>query len=66
MEQFTQPRSWDPFLAEVAWFLLKMIESVPKSEYADLALNLIEGSLEEGWDWHHGGGLLYIMDIGGR
>ena len=56
----------NPFLAEVAWFLLKMTESVPKSAYADQALNLIEGSLNEGWDWDHGGGLLYIMDIGGR
>ena len=56
----------DHFLAEVAWFLLKMTESVPKSEYADQALNLIEGTLKEGWDWDHGGGLLYIMDIRDR
>ena len=50
----------------MAWFLLKMTESTPNSEYVEQALDLIQGSLNEGWDYAYGGGLLYIMDIGGR
>ena len=38
----------------------------PHKGYSDLALDVIEGSLLEGWDGGRGGGLLYMMDVAGR
>ena len=35
---------------EVAWFLLHMCEVVPDDALSELALNVLEGSLEMGWD----------------
>ena len=46
--------------------MLKMTENTPNAEYTELALDIIEGSLREGWDWGYGGGLLYMMDVAGR
>ncbi|NLG51960.1 MAG: N-acylglucosamine 2-epimerase [Chloroflexi bacterium] len=55
---------------EVAWFLLHILENlpdIPADEQAaaqQLALVVIEGSLEYGWDKEFGG-LYYYMDLGG-
>ena len=46
--------------------MLKMTEDTPNAEYAELALDVIEGSLKEGWDFDGGGGLFYVMDVAGR
>ncbi len=54
---------------EVAWFLYQMTEAVPgdNSAMASIALDVVEGSLREGWDAEeYGGGMLYMMDIEGR
>ena len=51
---------------EVAWFLLHMCEVVPDDALSELALNVLEGSLEMGWDEAYGGGILYMMDVLGK
>ena len=50
---------------EVAWFLLRMCDALPggSTRHEQLALRVLEGSLELGWDEAHGGGLLYMLDI---
>jgi N-acylglucosamine 2-epimerase len=50
---------------EVAWFLLHMLEIIPNPELQKLAFDVMEGSLELGWDKKYGG-LYYFMDIEGR
>jgi N-acylglucosamine 2-epimerase len=47
---------------EVAWFLLHMLEFFPNAEHQKMALDVLEGSLEFGWDKEYGG-LYYFMDI---
>ncbi len=49
---------------ETAWFWLKLLEIMPNSEYEKKALNVIENSLEFGWD-NEFGGLYYFMDVEG-
>jgi len=55
---------------EVAWFLLKMCEVCPDNSLQQLALDVLEGSLEIGWDGDERkggfGGLIYMMDILGK
>ena len=50
---------------EVAWFLLHILKYVPDSEAKNLAWDIVEGSLEYGWDKKYGG-LHYFMDIENR
>lgn len=50
---------------EVAWFLLHMLEFVPSEDHRRLAFDVLEGSLEYGWDREYGG-LYYFMDIEGK
>jgi N-acylglucosamine 2-epimerase len=50
---------------EVAWFLLHMTEVVPDPKLRAIALDVLEGSLEFGWD-HQYGGLYYFQDIEGH
>jgi len=50
---------------EVAWFLLQMCEVHEDDELKEMALNVIEASLQCGWDPEHGG-ITYMMDIEGR
>ena len=50
---------------ETAWFILQLLEHVPDAEAEKLALDVIEGSLEFGWDEKFGG-LYYFMDVEGR
>ena len=40
-----------------------MCEVVPDDALSELALNVLEGSLEMGWDEAYGGGILYMMDV---
>ena len=51
---------------EVAWFLLMMCDAVGGSpKHEKLALEVLEGSLAQGWDEEGGGGLLYAIDVEG-
>ncbi|MBT4498058.1 MAG: N-acylglucosamine 2-epimerase [Gemmatimonadetes bacterium] len=50
---------------EVAWFLLHLLEYVPDGECEKMALDVLEGSLEFGWDREFGG-LSYCMDLEGK
>jgi N-acylglucosamine 2-epimerase len=50
---------------EVAWFLLHMLEIIPNPKLQKLAFDILEGSLELGWDKEYGG-LYYFMDLAGR
>lgn len=47
---------------EVAWFLLHMLEFFPNPDHQKMALDVLEGSLDFGWDKEFGG-LFYFMDI---
>lgn len=50
---------------EVAWFLLHVLRRRPDSDVQKALLDVIEGSLEFGWDREYGG-LYYFMDVDGR
>jgi len=50
---------------EVAWFILHMIRLVPDNAMMNLALDILEGSLNYGWDTDFDG-LYYFMDIEGK
>ena len=51
---------------EVAWFLIQLAFCANDEDAKTEALDLIEGSLREGWDKSHHGGLFYMMDVLGR
>ena len=52
---------------EVAWFLFMMCDAVGGSaRHEKLALDVLEGSLSNGWDDGAGGGLFYMMDVEGK
>jgi len=64
--QWPQGRLFNPgHSIEVAWFLLHLLEFVEDKKSQELALNIIEGSLEFGWDKEYGG-IYYFMDIQGK
>lgn len=50
---------------EVAWFILHMLEYVDDPGMQIMALSILEGSLETGWDKEYGG-IRYFMDTGGN
>lgn len=50
---------------EVAWFLLHLLEFHPDDRAKRVALDVLEGSLQFGWDRQYGG-LLYFMDVENR
>ena len=52
---------------EVAWFLMMMCDAVGGSpKHEKLALEVLEGSIAQGWDEEGGGGLLYAIDVEGK
>ncbi len=51
--------------AELAWFLLHLLRFEPDSARQAQVLDILESSLEFGWDREHGG-LYYFMDIEGK
>lgn len=66
MFQWPEGRLFNPgHSIEVAWFLLHMTEVVPDPKLQALALDILEGSLDMGWDQEFGG-LYYFMDVEGR
>lgn len=50
---------------EVAWFLLHIVRFIPDEESKKLALSVLKGSIELGWDKEFGG-IYCFMDIGGK
>jgi N-acylglucosamine 2-epimerase len=50
---------------EVAWFMLHVLEFVEDEDAHKMAYDIIEGSLEYGWDREYGG-LYYFMDVENR
>ena len=50
---------------EVAWFWLHMLELLPDPRQQRIALDVIEGSLELGWDQEYGG-IFYYVDLEGK
>jgi N-acylglucosamine 2-epimerase len=44
---------------------MKLLEHVPSDADLKIALNIVEGTLEYGWDEEYGG-LYYFMDLGGK
>ncbi|AQQ71753.1 Cellobiose 2-epimerase [Limihaloglobus sulfuriphilus] len=50
---------------EVAWFLLHLLRFVDDKKSRDMAFDVLEGSLDFGWDKEYGG-IYYFMDLEGR
>ncbi|MCP4449867.1 MAG: hypothetical protein GY809_00275, partial [Planctomycetes bacterium] len=50
---------------EVAWFMLHVLDHVDDEDARTMAYDIIEGSLEYGWDKAYGG-LYYFMDVENR
>jgi N-acylglucosamine 2-epimerase len=50
---------------EVAWFLLHLLRRFPDEAVQHQVLEIIESSLQFGWDNEYGG-LYYFMDVAGR
>ncbi len=50
---------------EVAWFLLHMLEYFPDATTQRVALDILDRSLQTGWDQQYGG-LYYLRDIEGK
>ncbi len=50
---------------EVAWFMLHVLDHVDDEDARTLAYDVIEGSMEFGWDKAYGG-LYYFMDVENR
>jgi N-acylglucosamine 2-epimerase len=50
---------------EVGWFMLHLLEFLPDRAKEQMALDIIKGSVDAGWDKEFGG-LYYFMDIEGK
>ena len=50
---------------EVAWFLLHLLEFLPDKAKEKMALDIIEASIDFGWDREFGG-IYYFMDIAAK
>ena len=50
---------------ECGWFMLHALDYMPNAEQRQIALNVIERSLELGWDKEFGG-ITYFMDLEGK
>ncbi len=50
---------------EVAWLLLHLLEFMPDKKKEQMALDIMKGSMETGWDKEFGG-LYYFMDVQGK
>ncbi len=66
IRQWPEGRIFNPgHSIEVAWFILHLVKHVPDMQMQNLALEVLEGSLEYGWDKEFGG-IYYFMDIEGK
>lgn len=63
IRQWPEGRIFNPgHSIEVAWFIMHMLKLVPDEGMLKMSLDVLEGSLEMGWDKEYGG-LFYFMDI---
>lgn len=51
--------------AEVCWFLLDVLDLLPDPSRQARVLDILEASLEQGWDSLHGG-LFYFLDVAAK
>lgn len=66
LSQYPEGRLFTPgHSIEVAWFMLHLLEILPDNKKEKMALDIISGSLEAGWDKEFGG-IYYFMDIQGK
>ena len=66
LDQWPEGRLFNPgHSIEVAWFIIRMLDYVDDPEMFTLALKVLEGSLNKGWDPEYGG-IWYFMDLGGK
>ena len=66
IRQWPEGRIFNPgHSIEVSWFIMHMINFSPQHPMFQLALDVLEGSLNYGWDKEYGG-LYYFMDIEGK
>jgi N-acylglucosamine 2-epimerase len=66
IRQWPEGRLFNPgHSIEVAWFIMQMTRLVPDNAMLKMALEVLEGSLNMGWDKEYGG-LFYFMDIEGK
>lgn len=66
IKQWPEGRIFNPgHSIEVAWFIMHLIKYIPDDQMQKLALDVLEGSLNFGWDKEYGG-LYYFMDIEGK
>ena len=66
IRQWPEGRHFNPgHSIEVAWFIMRMLDYIEDREMLSLALDVLEGSLDLGWDKEFGG-IFYFMDIEGR
>lgn len=64
--QWPEGRLFNPgHSIEVAWFIIHMLDYVDDPEMLTLALKILEGSLNTGWDQKYGG-IRYFMDLEGK
>ena len=63
IKQWPEGRIFNPgHSIEVAWFIIQMLQYVDDDEMLNLALEVLEGSLNFGWDKAFGG-IYYFMDV---
>lgn len=66
ISQWPEGRLFNPgHSIEVAWFIIHMLDFVDDPGMFSLALKILEGSLNTGWDEEYGG-IRYFMDLGGK
>ena len=66
INQWPEGRLFNPgHSVEVAWFIIHILDYVDDPEMLPLALKVLEGSLDTGWDPEYGG-IWYFMDLGGK
>ena len=64
--QWPEGRLFNPgHSIEVAWFIMHLTDHVEDRDMFFLALDVLQGSLEFGWDDEHGG-IYYFMDVEGK
>jgi len=66
LNQWPEGRLFNPgHSIEVAWFIMHMLDFVDDPEMLSMALKILEGSLNFGWD-QECGGIRYFMDLEGK
>jgi N-acylglucosamine 2-epimerase len=66
IRQWPEGRLFNPgHSIEVAWFIMRLLDHVDEVGMFSLALDVLDGSLDVGWDKEFGG-IYYFVDVEGR